>query len=166
MAGYLDKVLAHDEQVLVTARQHPIVLWERIVGEVLFAAVVIIAVAAAQALVFPGRPEVAWAYLLALLAVPRLWWRYLVWRNHEYVVTTRRVVQLSGVLSKQVIDSLLEKVNDLKTDQSLLGRMFGYGDIEILTASEAGKNEFRRVADPLGFKRAILDAKESLDHKA
>lgn len=160
--GYLAKVLAHDEQVLFVARQHGLFLWGRIIGAVLFATVVIAIVAGLQLVI--DSKAVAWGYLLALLALPTLIWRVLAWRNHTYVVTSRRVMQLSGVLTKVVIDSLLEKVNDLKTDQPLLGRIFGYGDIEILTASEAGINNFRRISHPLEFKRAILDAKERLEH--
>ena len=162
--GYLKQVLAHDEQVLVSVRQHALFLWGRIFGEVIFAILVVAVVAAVQYYLLPGRPEVAYGYLLALLALPRGFWRILVWRNHQYVVTSRRVIQMTGVFTKEVIDSLLEKVNDLKTDQSLLGRIFGYGDIEILTASEAGINDFRHISQPLGFKRAILDAKNELEH--
>ena len=162
--GYLSKILAHDETVLVQVRQHALFLWGRIIGEVIFAALVIAAVAAVQIFVLPERPEVSYAYLLALLAFPRMFWRILVWRNHQYVVTSRRVIQMTGVFTKEVVDSLLEKVNDLKTDQSFLGRIFGYGDIEILTASEAGINDFHHIAHPLDFKRAILDAKDALDH--
>jgi uncharacterized membrane protein YdbT with pleckstrin-like domain len=161
--GYLRKVLLGDEDVLLSVRQHWLFLWGRIIGAVLFAAVVIAAVAGLQ-FAFPDMPQIAWGYLGALLALPVLWWRVLVWQNRQYVVTSRRVMQLSGVFTKEVIDSLLEKVNDLKTDQSLLGRLFGYGDIEILTASEAGINAIRHIAGPLEFKRFILDAKERLEH--
>jgi len=159
--GYLAKVLAHDEEVLFTARQHALFLWGRIIGAVLLALVIIVAVLVLQTIFV--SPLVSLGLLLALVVLPTIWWRVLSWRNHLYVVTTRRVMQLSGVFTKVVIDSLLEKVNDLKTDQSLLGRVFGYGDIEILTASEAGINQFRAIAHPLEFKRAILDAKERLE---
>jgi uncharacterized membrane protein YdbT with pleckstrin-like domain len=79
------------------------------------------------------------------------------------VITDRRVIQMRGVLNKEVSDSILDKLNDVKTDQSFLGRIFGYGDIEILTASEAGVNMLRMINDPLGFKRAMLNAKEALE---
>jgi uncharacterized membrane protein YdbT with pleckstrin-like domain len=163
--GYLRKVLARDEAVLYTVRQHPLFLWGRIIGAVIFAILILAAVWALRYYVIDS-PQLAWGYLLALLAAPTIWWRVLVWRNHQFVVTSRRVMQLSGVFTKTVIDSLLEKVNDLKTDQSLFGRMFGYGDIEILTASEAGINDFRHIANPLEFKRAILEAKEQLERGA
>jgi hypothetical protein len=66
------------------------------------------------------------------------------------------------VLDKDVVDSSLEKVNDVKMSQSFLGRMFGYGDIEILTASELGVNLFHEIANPVEFKTAMLNAKEKM----
>ena len=81
--------------------------------------------------------------------------------NQMHVITDRRVIQMRGVLNKEVSDSILDKLNDVKTDQSFLGRMFGYGDIEILTASDQGVNMLSMINDPLGFKRAMLNAKEA-----
>lgn len=43
---------------------------------------------------------------------------------------------------------------------SALGRLFNYGDIEILTASEIGANLFRRIEEPISFKTAMLNSKE------
>jgi len=86
------------------------------------------------------------------------------WTHHQYVITNRRVMQISGVINKSVTDSSLEKVNDVKMTQSFLGRIFDYGDIEILTASELGVNLFKRIAKPVQFKTAMLNAKERLEH--
>jgi hypothetical protein len=66
------------------------------------------------------------------------------------------------VFGKDVVDSSLEKVNDVKMSQSFLGRMFGYGDIQILTASELGVDMFHQINDPVGFKTAMLNAKERM----
>jgi hypothetical protein len=55
-------------------------------------------------------------------------------------------------------------VNDIKMDQSAFGRMFGYGDIEILTASELGVNLFKKIDNPVKFKSALINAKEYLEH--
>ena len=73
-------------------------------------------------------------------------------------------MQISGIFNKSVIDSSLDKVNDIKMDQSALGRMFGYGDIEILTASELGVNLFKKIDNPVKFKSALINAKEYLEH--
>lgn len=162
-SGYLRKVLGHDEHVLMVVHQHWLTLFGRIIISILFVLAVIAAVTAAQ-LYIPAQPYILFGYGLALLAIPLLWWRIIVWRNHAYVLTNWRIIQMVGVFNKQVVDSLLEKVNDVKTEQSFLGRIFGYGDIEILTASEQGTNVFRMIARPLEFKVAMLDAKEALEH--
>ena len=68
------------------------------------------------------------------------------WLNEEYVVTTRRVLQLEGVINKRLVDSSLEKINDAVLTQSLFGRIFGFGDLDILTASETGISRLRMLA--------------------
>jgi hypothetical protein len=65
-------------------------------------------------------------------------------------------------MNKQVTDTSLEKVNDVKMDQSFFGRLFDYGDLEILTASEAGIDRFRKLGSPIRFKTAMLNAKERM----
>lgn len=60
-------------------------------------------------------------------------------------------------------DSSLEKVNDVKLEQSFWGRLLDYGNIEILTASELGVNKFNQVGQPIRLKTAMLNAKENLE---
>jgi Bacterial PH domain/Short C-terminal domain len=90
-------------------------------------------------------------------------WEALKYRNQEYVLTNRRVIQVGGVINKHSTDSSLEKINDAALSQSLFGRMFGFGDLDILTASEAGIERFRMIHDPIGFKKAMLDAKHEYE---
>jgi uncharacterized membrane protein YdbT with pleckstrin-like domain len=87
----------------------------------------------------------------------------LIWSNRKYVITNRRVIQLAGVLNKDVTDSSLDKVNDVKLDQSVWGRLLNFGDVEILTASDLGVNKFTTIGDPVRFKTAMLNAKNKLE---
>jgi hypothetical protein len=41
-----------------------------------------------------------------------------------------------------------------------LGRIVGYGEIDLLTAAEAGTSKIRFLPDADGFKKALLDAKQ------
>jgi uncharacterized membrane protein YdbT with pleckstrin-like domain len=102
-------------------------------------------------------------YLLLVLPLISLGRDALIWSNRKYIVTNRRVIQLSGVFNKNVGDSSLEKVNDVKMSQSFLGRIFGYGDIEILTASELGVNKLNRIGRPIQYKTCMINAKEKLE---
>jgi len=107
-------------------------------------------------------PPAAIAFVLVVLPLSSMARDILIWGNHQYLVTNRRVIQVSGIFNKRVVDSSLEKVNDVKMTQSFFGRMFDYGDIEILTASEIGVNQFKRIGNPVMFKTAMLNAKEKL----
>src|SRR5262249_36909526 len=108
-------------------------------------------------------PLVPLGYLLLLLPAVSLLRDLLIWKNRQYVVTNWRVIQIAGVFNKEVSDSSLEKVNDVKLKQSFLGRLLGYGSIEILTASELGVSKFNKVGRPIRLKTAMLNAKENLN---
>jgi len=89
------------------------------------------------------------------------------WRNQEWLITTRRVMRAEGVLNKSVSDSSLEKINDARLEQSIFGRVFGFGTLDILTAAEeaGGANvaDFPMIADPVQFKKAMFDQKQMLE---
>lgn len=87
--------------------------------------------------------------------------RLVVLRCHEYVLTDRRVIQQTGVLNKTSMDAHLDKVNNVEHRQTLWGRLLGYGDVEIDTASETGTTRFAKIRRPLEFKRSIVAAAES-----
>ncbi len=87
---------------------------------------------------------------------------YLDWFNERYAVTNRRVMLIKGIINKHVSDSALEKVNDVVLEQSVVGRLLGYGNVEIITGSDIGVNLFKRIARPVDFKREMLNQKEDL----
>src|SRR3954453_21800698 len=138
---YLDALLAPGEVIVVRERQHWIALLRRIAGALVLA---LLAVAMTTLYGLGGWPTSgvgAWvgagllvlAILLALPATMR-WW------NEQYVVPERRVLRVEGIARKQALDSGLAKINDVRVEQSLFGRLLGYGSLEILTASDASIN--------------------------
>jgi uncharacterized membrane protein YdbT with pleckstrin-like domain len=93
-----------------------------------------------------------------------LWagWRYLVIASHDYVLTNRRILRQVGILAKASNDAYLDKINNVEHRQSLWGRLLGFGDVLVDTASETGTTVFAGIADPLDFKRAIVQAASAL----
>jgi uncharacterized membrane protein YdbT with pleckstrin-like domain len=166
--AYIDELLGRGEQVLYDGRQHTFVLISNILTEMVLIAVLIAAGVAAQS-AFPSRIVLGMPVgqlvliacgLISLFVLVSAFLDYVRWNNEQYVVTDHRVIQIRGILNKDVIDSSLDKINDVELRQSWLGRIFDYGTIEILTASDVGINEMRALAHPLQFKRAMLDAKQ------
>src|SRR5262245_55354244 len=158
MRPYRETLLSGGEGVALITRPHPFTFWLGaaqgiVVGVLLLAA----AIAIEQFHVLPNslapaRPYITIVLLLgfaiALVSALAAWVR---WRMHEIVVTDRRVIRISGILSKEVIDYSLDAITDLRLRQSWLGRILDYGDVDVLTASEAAtrpRETFPAVSHP------------------
>jgi len=160
--NYIQNMLGENERILLVTRQHWFVLFSSIFAEIVVTLIVIAGISALTAMV---NPLAGFGFLLLLIPLAIMLRDILAWNNHQYIVTNRRVIQSSGIFNKDVVDSSLEKVNDVKMTQTFFGRLFDYGDVEILTASEAGDNLFKRIGDPIKFKTAMLNAKEKLGYE-
>lgn len=158
--GYLERLLGENEAVVFKTRQH----WMVIMGSVLVNGLaMLLIIAGALAFVSATGGLSSLALLLIIPFGGKLILDIANWWNEVYVVTNRRVIQLEGIFNKHSIDSSLEKVNDVVLDQSVLGRLLDYGTVEILTASEAGRNTFHRVAQPVVFKTTMLNQKAKME---
>ena len=116
--------MGENEQVLFVTHQHWLVLAGEILLESLLSVALIVVVTLMYAL-WLLNPLVLLGYLLLIFPLISLLRDVLIWSNRKYVVTNRRVMQLAGVFNKNVTDSSLDKVNDVKLTQSFLGRMLG-----------------------------------------
>lgn len=158
--GYLEGLMGRKEEIVFKSRQHWLVIVPKLV---LWTVVLLLLVLITVSLALTPLHGRALVLLLAL-AFPL--WRIMVnslnWWNEQYVITNRRVIQLEGIINKHSIDSSLEKVNDVVLQQSAIGRVLNYGDVQILTASELGVNLFRRMARPVRFKTEMLNQKEAM----
>ena len=164
MPRYADTLLAHGEVIALRTRQH----WLAPVLEARYPIVIFIA----AVLVFiinsglSGTLHDLLGYLtLAGLVVAIVWTVIVYWRwsAQDYIVTNRRVIKVEGVLNKHSADSSLEKINDAVLDQSVLGRLFGFGDLDILTANEGSVDKYRWLNDAPQFKKTMLDQKNNLE---
>lgn len=164
MAGYVESLLGEREKIILIAHQHWFILVRAIVFEIVIILILIALTITSGAYLSEFALLIgAVGTILLLLPLSTMMRDILDWTNRQFIVTNRRVVQISGILNKNVTDSSLEKVTDVKLEQSAFGRLFNYGDIEILTASEFGVNLFRRIEEPIIFKIAMLNAKERLE---
>ncbi len=167
MAGYVESLLGEREKIILIAHQHWFILVRAIVFEIVIILILIALTITTGAYLSEFALLIgAVGTILLLLPLATMMRDILDWTNRQFIVTNRRVVQISGILNKNVTDSSLEKVTDVKLEQSAFGRLFNYGDIEILTASEFGVNLFRRIEEPIIFKIAMLNAKERLEQGA
>ncbi len=158
--SYLERMLSDREQVILIQRQHWLKLLRYILIELLITVIIVVVVAVMQA--STTIPWISLGYVLVIFPLLSLIGKVLGWYNHKFVVTSRRVIEIWGVFSKNVTDSSLEKVNDVNMEQSFFGRMFNYGDIKVITGSDVGVDTYEMIDHPLEFKRSMLNAKQNM----
>ena len=97
---------------------------------------------------------------LFLFGVGSIIYNIIAWRSASYTVTNCRLMGQEGLLRKKETDSLLSAISDVRMRQSAIGRMIGYGDIQILSASgDSGADKFTTVVNAVELKKHILEQK-------
>jgi len=161
---YVQQQLGAAERILYTERHHLVFFVAEMIKWILFAAVVLALIILLRVWWLPDAGWVWWLLLVFVIPGVRIAWGFLSWRMNVYVLTNRRVIESTGVLSKRVADSSLEKLTDIVLKQSIVGRMLNYGDIIVLTAAAgAGISNLKQIRRPMEFKQQMLNAKEELE---
>jgi membrane protein YdbS with pleckstrin-like domain len=139
------------EEAVMEVRRHPLALaWPAVV-------VLFLGGALAASLLAPQRAVLAAAAAVFAFGLAWALWRYAVWRRDLWVVTTSRVIDESGVLTVRMVDSPLETIHNVSCEQTIFGRMFGFGKVMIQTGAEQGALSLEGIAAPEDLRDAIID---------
>jgi uncharacterized membrane protein YdbT with pleckstrin-like domain len=141
-------VLKKDEKILIIIRQH----WLRLVLP-FFAWLML-------TIIFLWWLHNATALIIILLAALYPMIEYVNWKNNIWCVTNLRVVDESGFFTRYSKESPLDKINNVEYNQSLWGRMMGFGSVDIQTAAELGETKYEFIHHPKLLKDTITHAQE------
>jgi uncharacterized membrane protein YdbT with pleckstrin-like domain len=139
--------LKKDEQILLIIRQH----WIRLVLPFF------IWVLAAVLLIWLASTT---GFIITLVAALYPVYEYLNWKNNLWCVTSVRVVDESGFFRRYSKESPLDKINNVEYDQTIWGRIFGFGSVDIQTAAELGETTYEMIHHPKLLKDTITHAQE------
>jgi uncharacterized membrane protein YdbT with pleckstrin-like domain len=160
--GNIARQLAPGEELVFDLHPH----WRRLV--VPFLAVPVVAALATFA-ILAGPDEPAYRYgvlgvaivVLALLSgLP-----YLRWRTTRYLVTNRRVMGRSGIITRIGRDVPLYRLNDVHFENTLADRLTRSGDLVLESAGEQGQLRFVDVPRVEEVQRTIYGLMEADDRR-
>ena len=80
---------------------------------------------------------------------------FLEWLCTKYYLTNLKLVEKRGVIGKRIVSISLDKVQDVKCKFGIIGRIFGFGDLEIESAGTLGKIIFHFIPSPEKFQEKI-----------
>jgi uncharacterized membrane protein YdbT with pleckstrin-like domain len=153
MARYIDEILQPGEKVLYSTNAHWMFYLPAIAAWIVVAILLLGSFAAAA---IPALMLVCWASA-AVVAVAALFWTLRAWFHRwttETDVTNMRVVHKTGFIKRRSFEMALDKIESVDVDQSIMGRIFNYGDVTIMGVGE-GKERIPTIASPLAFRNAI-----------
>jgi uncharacterized membrane protein YdbT with pleckstrin-like domain len=151
---YVRRVLQPNESIVHAARLH----WRVYVRAALF--LVIAAGLAIAGLILDGaRPDLGLAlwiaaaifFLLALSAGSQAFVRR---ATTEFAITDHRVIYKTGLLRRHTLEMNRAKVESVDVDQSLLGRILGYGTV-VVRGTGGSLEPIGNIADPLAFRSRL-----------
>jgi membrane protein YdbS with pleckstrin-like domain len=131
-ATQTDQYLLRTERMIFSVRRHWAALAE--VGGML----AIYWIGALIVLGLLGQYQLIRLIALCFMFFSLCWfaWQILDWRIERFMVTNRRVLLISGILTRNVAIMPLMKVTDLTYQQSPLGRVLGYGSFILESAGQ------------------------------
>lgn len=150
--SYVNSVLQPGETIKAIGKLHWIIFIRAFVLLVAGIVLLIYASSLTTQLGFALR-MVGWAVLaLALLAALHAWFtRWII----EVAVTNRRVIYKEGFLRRRTVEMNMTKVESVDVEQSILGRLLGFGSIRVRGTGQGIEN-IPPIASPLELRSTIM----------
>jgi uncharacterized membrane protein YdbT with pleckstrin-like domain len=156
----MSKLLPGENLVL---KDHP--HWITVALSVIFPVVLVVAVAILDlTLLSPNMqagiyvPHLRTFLSLGVVALALLWLIvvWISWQSITYTLTDQRITIEKGVFSRQEKIIPIDRVQDCTTRQSLIGRIFGYGRVEVDAAGAQGAEVLDYLPKPGTFRDEVF----------
>lgn len=91
--------------------------------------------------------------LSILIFIPSIFYHLSI-KSIEQAVTSRRVIYKKGIIARKTEEQILKKVETIEVNQSVLGRLLGYGDVKV-TGTGNSSLVFKGIDNPIDVKTKI-----------
>ena len=85
---------------------------------------------------------------------------YVHLKSTEIAVTNKRLIVKRGFIRRSTIEINIHKAESLQVDQSLAGRLFGFGTL-VISGTGTSHAPIDGIADPLTFRKAFIEAQDA-----
>jgi uncharacterized membrane protein YdbT with pleckstrin-like domain len=128
--SYIDKMLTDGEQVIYQAH---LSMWSQFV--LILVGIVFLPVFGV------GLLLLLWAWLKCITT--------------EISITNKRIISKVGIFNRSTMELRLDKIESIKVDQRIMGRILNFGSITI-AGTGGDKTPLESIADPLQFQKQFM----------
>ncbi|NNN18488.1 MAG: PH domain-containing protein [Acidimicrobiaceae bacterium] len=137
--------LNEDEDLVVDQRPH----WSMLAPPLIqLIVLVVLATLGIVLLSFMAYWTIFIPLVLFLFLLVRLVLRLAKYRGSHLIVSTERLIYISGVIGRRVQEIPISQISNLSFRQTLFERLFGFGSLEVDHAGEDGRVLIRLVRRP------------------
>ncbi len=152
--SYVDRVLQPGEHVIHRARLHWLIYGRAVL---LLVAAAVLGIAALYAQGTAQNVADYGALAVLILALVTAGAAAIRRATTELVVTDRRVIFKRGIVSRHTVEMNRAKIESVDVDQSLLGRILGYGTV-VVRGTGGGLEPLANIEAPLLLRSSITAA--------
>mgnify|MGYP003818406877 CR=1 FL=1 len=91
-----------------------------------------------------------------MLAIPSAISSFIKFKTSEFGLTNKRIIVKVGFIRRNSIEVLLNKVEGIEADQTILGRILGFGSI-VIFGTGGTKYPFHKICAPLEFRKRVQE---------
>lgn len=74
----------------------------------------------------------------------------------EFAITNKRVIVKTGLIRRKTVELNLTKIESVNVNQSILGRILGFGSIQIV-GTGGTRESFTNIRKPLRFRKRFQE---------
>ena len=154
--GYVESSLLKDERIKYMSKPHWIVFGQAIAMTVLafFVWAYAPSIFSSSIMIFSVNLVAVAVLALFVIAIYSFIKATIIYKTSEYGVTNKRVIMKMGWIQRSSFETFLDKVEAINIDQSVTGRMLGFGTV-IIIGTGGTRDYFIYVPQPLLFRKAV-----------
>jgi len=85
----------------------------------------------------------------------------IAYNSTEFGVTNKRIIVKIGFISRKTSENFLQKIENIQVNQTILGRILGYGTI-IVHGTGGTREPFDLIPAPLRFRKKVQEQVEKV----
>ena len=143
-----------DEKMILASNPHWFYFWKQVA-----AAIGVVGLLLLLMVLEGGWADtvIGWAALVAfVILLLDVVFEFVQWKTTRFAITDQRVAYQSGFVRRRGVSIPLNRINNVNSEQSIIGRVLNNGIVTIESAGQTGDSVFENIPDPEKVRTLIF----------